>query len=162
MVEPATDEMALKLGHALRARRKAQRISMTAAAEAAGMSRVTWHRLEKGETGVAWGFALAAASALGLGMDWVVDDDGSPSTRVCAPTPSLDDWMPLTIRLDDFPGLRRLAWQVRDGLDTLTPREAWELYERNGRHLDMENLSVDEEALMRTLRKVYGGIHANI
>src|SRR5699024_5688332 len=116
----------VNLGRALRERRKAQHISMTAAAEAAGMSRVTWHRLEKGESGVAWGFALAAARSLGLTMGWVADD-GVPLSEESTRAPSLESWMPLSIPLDDFPGLRRLAWQVREGLEALSPREAWEL-----------------------------------
>ena len=41
-----------QLGEQVRLQRKALRISATAAAEAAGMSRVTWHRIEKGEPSV--------------------------------------------------------------------------------------------------------------
>ncbi len=40
----------LTLGERLRAARKGQKVSATAAAESAGMSRVTWHRIERGET----------------------------------------------------------------------------------------------------------------
>ena len=43
------------LGAQLRARRKALRVSSTVAAEATGMSRVTLHRIEKGEPSVAAG-----------------------------------------------------------------------------------------------------------
>ena len=60
------DDQAKQLGAALRAHRKGLGISMTVAAETAGMSRVTWYRLEKGESSVAWGSLLAAAGVLGM------------------------------------------------------------------------------------------------
>lgn len=150
------------MGRSLRARRKTLGISMTAAAEAARMSRVTWHRLEKGESGVAWDFLLAAASALDLQLQLLPREPGAverPSTR---PPPSLDDWLPLEIALADFPGLHRLAWQLREGLDHVTPREAWGLYERNWRHLEVDALPRDERALITALGKIFGEMHAGI
>lgn len=54
------------LGARLRATRKAQRVSAVAAAEAAGMSRVTLHRIEAGEPSVSIGHWVALADALGL------------------------------------------------------------------------------------------------
>ena len=59
-------DQARTLGAELRAHRKSLGISMTVAAETAGISRVTWHRLEKGERQVAWGSLLAAAEVLGM------------------------------------------------------------------------------------------------
>ena len=59
-----TTEAARILGEKLRERRKNLGINMTSAAEAARISRVTWHRLEKGEVSVALGSLLAAAEAL--------------------------------------------------------------------------------------------------
>jgi transcriptional regulator with XRE-family HTH domain len=157
MVQPVINDVAVAFGRALRARRKAQHISMTAAAEVAGMSRLTWHRLEKGETGVAWEFVLAAARALGLEIRWSPGNEHPINGSQAAPV-SFDDWLPLTIRLDDFPGLRRLAWHIRDGARMIGPREAWELYERNRRHLDYSELSAAEKTLISALGKVYGSI----
>ncbi len=54
------------LGAGIRARRKQLRVSATAAAEAAGLSRVTLHRIECGEPTVALGLVQRAAAALGL------------------------------------------------------------------------------------------------
>lgn len=148
---------ARRLGGVLRARRRALGINMTAAAEAAGMSRVTWHRLEKGEPSVAWGSMLAAATVLGLDLRLAENrDDGM------AADPSIDEFLPLRIRLAEFPGLRRLAWQVGEGVEILTPREAFGLYARNLRHLDMEALSARERSLLHALREVFGEAEAGV
>jgi transcriptional regulator with XRE-family HTH domain len=144
------DERAILLGATLRKRRKALGINATAAAEAAGMSRVTWHRLERGETGVAWGLLLAAATALGMDLRLLVPGDHDVDHAGHA-----EQGLPLNIRLADFPALRGLAWQVGEGMDTLTPREALGLYERNARHFDEASLVPHEKALLRALRAVF-------
>lgn len=148
-IEPSA---AARLGKTLRTRRKALRITMVAAAEAAGMSRVTWHRLEKGEASVAWSSVLAAAAVLGLRLQFTEEADqvsASPQPR------GTDGWVPLRIPLTEFPGLRRLAWQVREDRESLSPREAYGLYERNARHLDEETLSDPERTLLRALRALF-------
>lgn len=130
---------------------------MTAAAEAAGMSRVTWHRLERGESSVAWGSMLAAVTVLGLDLRLTRNpDDGM------AAEPSLDGFLPLRIRLADFPGLRRLAWQVGGGVENPTPREALGLYARNACHLDTDALSTRERALLHALSEVFGVMAADV
>ena len=141
------------LGLALRTRRKALGISMVAAAEAAGISRVTWHRLEKGEPTVAMGSLLAAARVLGMQIT-VESEAVSPIARM---QPMAEGWLPLRIRLMDHPQLRRLAWQVHDDATVLTPREAFDLYQRNWRHLDTTALQPAEQALIRALRDTLGG-----
>jgi transcriptional regulator with XRE-family HTH domain len=146
------DDRALQLGAVLRTQRKALGINMTAAAQAAGMSRATWHRLERGETGVAWGLLLAAATAIGLDLQLLARSGGEADRSAPA-----TETLPLKIRLDDFPALRTLAWQVGEGVDTLTPREAFGLYERNARHIDEPSLTPHEKALLRTLRTVFDG-----
>lgn len=160
VAQAVPNDVAAALGRALRTRRKALHISMTAAAEAAGLSRVTWHRLEKGETGVAWGFVLAATAVVGLQLGWTQGGDLPEDQAMESHSP--EDWLPLNIRLDDYPGLRRLAWQMREGLEALTPREAWELYDRNGRHLDTDRLTPKEKALIGALHKVFDRTHAGV
>ncbi len=66
---PITEDNAAKLrvlGTCLAEKRKALRVSATVAAEAAGMSRVTLHRIEKGEPSVTMGAWSKAIAALGL------------------------------------------------------------------------------------------------
>ena len=55
IIASAAAEKLIALGKRIRAHRKARRISATTAAEAAGMSRVTLHRIEKGEPSVTMG-----------------------------------------------------------------------------------------------------------
>ncbi|HEU4773664.1 MAG TPA: helix-turn-helix domain-containing protein [Lysobacter sp.] len=148
---PATEDAGIALGRAIRDRRKALRISMVAAAEAAGFSKVTWYRIEKGEDTVAIGYWLQALAVLGLEARIV--DPGAP--RIDAP--GSDDRLPVRIRLAHYPQLARLAWQVRAGIAELSPREALGLYERNWRHVDQDALRPDEQALITALRRVLGG-----
>lgn len=134
------------LGERLRAARKAQKVSATAAAEAAGISRVTLHRIERGEPGVAIGSWAAAAEALGLVLDVVAPDEPA------APSLPVGD----KIALADYPELKRLAWQLQEK-EALTPQEALSLYERNWRHVDRTRLTMKEVALIHALGTVLGG-----
>ena len=54
------------LGARIRAQRKALKVSSTVTAEAAGVSRVTLHRIEKGEPSVTLGAYGNVLAALGL------------------------------------------------------------------------------------------------
>lgn len=130
------------LGAHLRSARKAQRVSAVAAAEAAGMSRVTLHRIEAGEPGVSIGHWLALAEALGLGLALTGRGGVAP--------------LPPTLRLEDYPALRQLAWQT-PGLEVVTPAEALALYERNWRHVDQAALQDHERALIARLADAFGG-----
>lgn len=137
-------ELLAHLGERLRAERKQQKVSATSAAQAAGMSRVTWHRIERGEPSVTMGAWVAAAGALGLKLDWL--DQTAP-----VQLPSGDK-----IRLADYPQLKRLAWQL-PGAEQLTPQEALSLYERNWRHVDRAALTMAEIALINALAITVGG-----
>ena len=133
------------LGEQIRARRKALRLSATVTAEAAGLSRVTLHRIEKGEPSVTMGAWCNAMAALGM------DLQAHTGTQEPAATPDRAGWIPARVALADYPQLRALAWQVH-GTDTLTPAEALGIYERNARHLDMEAMPPHEKALLDALR----------
>ena len=150
-VDRSAQEHLRQLGEAIRGRRKALRISATAAAESAGMSRVTWHRIEKGEASVTIGAYLNALAVLGLELH-TVDPSGERSVTDHAPEPSL----PLRIRPSQYPQLGQLAWQVH-GTDELTPREALDIYERNQRHLDIATLDPRERELLQALQQVFAG-----
>ncbi len=139
------------LGQQIRTHRKALHVSATTAAQAAGMSRVTLHRIESGEPSVTMGAYLNAMAALGL-------DFGSlmPPTAVADEAPqNRQGWIPARIRLADYPQLKQLAWQVH-GTDALTPTEALSIYERNWRHLDVQALAPSERDLVDALRLALG------
>lgn len=150
-VGAAADQL-IVLGRQIRTRRKALQISATAAAEAAGMSRVTLHRIEKGEPAVTMGAYLNAMAALGLDFGLVAPAESTEST----PAPDREGWIPARIRLADYPQLKQLAWQVQ-GAEALTPLEAWGIYERNWRHIDESALAPHERQLIDALRLGLGG-----
>ena len=139
------------LGQRIRAHRKALRISATAVAEAAGMSRVTLYRIEHGEPAVTMGAYLNALAALGL--DFCIVTPPNPASNVSDDTRK--GWIPARIHLSDYPQLKQLAWQVH-GTDELTPVEALDIYERNGRHLDFTAMEPRERHLIDALRLAFG------
>jgi len=140
-------EKLIALGKQIRAHRKALRISATAAAEAAGMSRVTLHRIENGEPSVTMGAYLNALVAQGMDFGII------KPTGLAADAPNEDrkGWIPARIRLADYPQLKQLAWQVH-GTDELTPAEALSIYDRNWRHVDVQALEPRERQLVDALR----------
>lgn len=141
--EQSAEQLAV-LGQYIRTHRKQLRISATATAEAAGMSRVTLHRIEKGEPSVTMGAYLNALTALGLRL--VAESATAPN----APMPSAFE-LPADIELSQYPQLRQLAWHVQ-AAPTLTPAEAWHIYQRNARHLAPAALQPHEQQLLDALR----------
>lgn len=142
----------IALGQQIRAHRKSLRISATTAAEAAGMSRVTLHRIEKGEPAVTMGAYVNVLAALGLNFGLVAPVECvKPHHEV-----NMNGWIPARIRLGDYPELKQIAWQVQ-GSETLSPTEAWDIYERNWRHLDELALTAHERQLIDALCLAFGG-----
>lgn len=144
-VSPADQKRLALLGERIRTARKRQRVTTVAAAQAAGVSRVTLHRIERGEPTVAVGAWLAVATALGLKFE-LLDAKAIAGTKK----------LPKTIRLRDYPQLKRLAWQLH-GVDSVPPSVALDLYERNWRHVDRAALSAGEAALIDALSRELGG-----
>ncbi|MFZ2504491.1 MAG: helix-turn-helix domain-containing protein [Nocardioides sp.] len=129
-----------RLGSRLRERRKALGVTMVACAEAAGVSRVTLHRIEAGNPSVTVGAYVNVAAALGLHLVVpILDAPASESLRVT---------------VGDYPGLRALAWQT-DADTTMTETEALNLYERGWRHLNQESLTDREKAFIQHLADTY-------
>lgn len=146
-----------QLGAQVRARRVALGLSAVAVAEAAHVSRVTLHRIEAGNPSVAIGFYVAALAALGLELDLAAAN----SSKKTAPAGLSLGSVPIAIRIDDYPQLARLAWQVRPGA-VLRPVEALGIYERNRKHLDQEALSDSERALIEGLREAWGDAESDV
>jgi len=135
------------MGKQIRAHRKALHINAATTAEAAGMSRVTLHRIENGEPSVTMGAYLSVMTT--LGMDFDID---KASDRVAnKPDDKVKGLIPARIRLADYPQLKKLAWQVH-GTDALTPVEALGIYERNWRHADLKAMEPREQQLVEALR----------
>lgn len=145
------------LGQQIRVRRKALGLNATATAESAGMSRVTLHRIEKGEPAVTMGAYANVMVVLGLDFGLL------NSSAAVEPDQSTvhEGWIPARIRLADYPQLKQLAWQVL-GVETVSPVEAWSIYERNWRHLDEQLLTDCEHQLIDALRLAFGGGNSNV
>ena len=137
------------LGARIRANRKQLKVNATTTAEAAGLSRPTLYRIERGEPSVTMGAYLAVIAALGL--DLQLSDPQADKTGA-----DVEVNLPLTIRLTDYPELKRLAWQIH-AVDELTPLEALHIYERNWRHVDAATLAPHERALVQQLAARLGG-----
>ena len=144
-----TEQLAA-LGAHICACRKTLRGSVTALAEATGMSRVSVHRIKQGEPSVTIGAYLNVLSALSMSFS---------AETVDKPEREIDNdkvgWLPARITLADYPQLQQLARQVQ-GIDVLTPREALGIYERNWRHLDEAALLPRERNLIDALRLALG------
>jgi transcriptional regulator with XRE-family HTH domain len=133
-----------ELGRAILAQRKLLKISSIATAEAAGISRMTLNRIEKGEASVTLGAYLNVISVLGLSI--VLVDQSTPSKMNREKMVEL----PKKIRLADYPQLKKIAWQLNDTKE-LSPKEALALYERNWRHIDLNEMEKKERALIQAL-----------
>lgn len=144
-----TDGALAEIGDELRRRRKELGISAATTAEAAGMSRVTLHRIESGSPSVTVGAYMNAAAALGLQL--ALSKPAQVHRRPIRDEPSEDP-----VRVGDYPQLRAIAWQLR--ADTEIPGiDALRMYERNWRHVDRDTMSDDECALVQRLADRYSG-----
>ena len=112
------------------------------------MSRMTLHRIERGEPSVTMGAYLSAIDAVGLRLE-LRDPQEPPAAADIASLPE-------RIRLTDYPQLKGLAWQLHD-VDELSPTEALNLYERNWRHVDRARMEPAERALLQALVDRLGG-----
>ena len=143
------------LGAQMARQRKALGVSATVAAEAAGMSRITLHRIEKGEPSVTMGAWCNAIAALGMELQLQSHEAAQPAAA------AQPGWWPVRVALADYPQLKALAWQVH-GADHLTPVEAFDIYERNARHMDMASMSSQELALWQALQQAFGKRAAHV
>jgi len=136
------------LGRSIRVQRQSMKISATTTAEAAHISRVTLNRIEKGEPSVTMGAYFLVMDALGMKIQALAREDSSTLMADLTKTTHLPD----EIKFEDYPQLKQLAWHVH-GLDSLTPIEAFGIYDRNWRHLDQDDLLPNEMALINALKQ---------
>lgn len=58
------------------------------------------------------------------------------------------------IRIEDYPELKRLAWNRLDAV--IATEEAFALYERNWRFVDQNRLNASETHLIHELARLFG------
>ncbi|MCO5113704.1 MAG: helix-turn-helix domain-containing protein [Bdellovibrionaceae bacterium] len=146
---PKLKKTLLHLGQQIRARRKGLKISAVATAEAAGISRVTLDRIERGETSVTIGAYMNVISVLGLELQLF-----DPKLKTQS-TSKLNLTQKSKISLSKYPQLKKLAWQIKQ-TQTLSPEEALNLYERNWRHIDLNAMESKELKLIQELMALFG------
>jgi transcriptional regulator with XRE-family HTH domain len=156
-ISKAVAEQLVTLGQQIRAQRKSLRVSAVVAAESAGMSRVTLHRIERGEPSVTMGAYLNAMAALGMALSVNSPPDSLSNTGI----QDKPGWIPARINLDSYPQLKQLAWQVQ-GTNALKPAEALGIYERNWRHVETAAMTAAEQHLIDALRLAFGGEQRDI
>ena len=113
------------------------------------MSRVTLHRIERGEASVTMGAYANLMQALGL------EFSAAPAGSATAQDRASNTAVPSSIKVADYPQLARLAWNLKNTTE-LTPIEALGLYERNWRHLDEQAMAPRERALLNGLVATLG------
>lgn len=131
------------IGRRIRGRRRQLGISAMATAAAAGMSRVTLHRIETGAASVTLGALMNVLDALDLSLGQL---EGAEDLGAQAATTTRAE----EIELAAYPLLQQLAWHVQ-GTGTLSPAEAAGLYARQRRRLDLEELQPQERQLIASL-----------
>ncbi len=139
------------IGQLIRQHRKSFKITANATAETADISRVTLHRIEKGEPTVSMSAYLNVVSALGLHLHLSAKTDIENATNG-----DNVGKLPVRISLSDYPQLKELAWHVQ-GVGELSLIETHSIYERNKRFLDIENLSDSEQELIQLLGIAFEG-----
>ena len=153
-IEKISDDAVSQLadiGQLIMQHRKSFKITANAAAETAGISRVTLHRIEKGESTVSMGAYLNVISALDLNLHLSAKTDKGNTANAGSVGK-----LPARLSLAEYPQLKELAWHVQ-GVDELSLVEAHSIYERNKRFLDTENLSDTEQALIELLGVAFEG-----
>jgi len=140
------------IGQLIMQHRKSFKITANAAAETAGISRVTLHRIEKGDPTVSMGAYLNVMSALDLNLHLSAKTDIGNTANAGSVGK-----LPVRLSLSDYPQLKELAWHVQ-GVDELSLVEAHTIYERNKRFLDTENLSDSEQELIELLGVAFEGV----
>jgi len=150
-IDTATRNKLALIGGQIRLHRKELKVTAMATAEAAGLSRVTLHRIEKGEPSVSMAAYLSVIYALGLEFTIFPLDELIPKEE----GRGRKGWIPTQILISDYPQLKQLAWQVH-AATKLTPVEALNLYERNWRHIDLQNMDSHERDLVDALQIAFG------
>ena len=139
-------EALVDLGAHIRALRKAKGYTASQVAGVAGLSRVTLGRLENGEPGVAAGAYAVVLATLG--------------SSITANDADAHQAMPSYVHIDEYPVLRSMAWQLREGV-LITPAEAWDIYRRHPEILDQSVVDLREARLLRSLKRKFGEVSDN-
>ena len=157
-------QLLVELGERLRKARLRRKLTADSVAAGASITRVTLHRLERGEPAVTAGTLIKVMNALGLATDFallarddkvgrLIQDEQLPRRRGA---PTRRRTRRGAIRIDRYPQLKQIAWHLDPATTELAPEEAFALYERNWRHVDEDAMSRGERELLKELTATVG------
>ncbi|WP_395339532.1 helix-turn-helix domain-containing protein [Ningiella sp. W23] len=132
--------------------RKSHSLTQIILAETLEIDRRTLAKLERGDASITIGTAFHILKCLGFSVSVQ-----SP-TQCEALSEALDkEYLPMQIKLSDYPVLRRCAWQLKAD-DTVTPPVAFTLYQNKKSDFETRNMSRKEQSLVACLEQVYGSL----
>jgi transcriptional regulator with XRE-family HTH domain len=135
-------EFLASLGQRILLQRKKLKVAAESVALAAAISRITLHRIEKGEPGVSMGAYISVIIALGLNL----------SIQEIAPklNDAEEEKNPCEIAIKDYPQLKLISWQLKDDA-VLNALEAKNMYERNQKYILFNEMTEHEKKLIKQL-----------
>lgn len=135
-------EFLASLGQRILLQRKKLKVATESVALAAAISRITLHRIEKGEPSVSMGAYISVIIALGLNLS------------IQEVAPKLNDAEkeknPCEIAIKDYPQLKLISWQLKDDA-VLNALEAKNMYERNQKYILFNEMTEHEKKLIKQL-----------
>jgi transcriptional regulator with XRE-family HTH domain len=135
-------EFLASLGQRILLQRKKLKVAAESVALAAAISRITLHRIEKGEPGVSMGAYISVIIVLGLNL----------SIQEVAPklNDADEEKNPCEIAIKDYPQLKLISWQLKDDA-VLNALEAKNMYERNQKYILFNEMTEHEKKLIKQL-----------
>jgi DNA-binding XRE family transcriptional regulator len=130
------------LGQKILLQRKKLRVAAESVALTAGISRITLHRIEKGEPGVGMGAYMSVIIALGLSLSI---QEGAPELNDLEKDNHLN-----AIAIKNYPQLKLISWQLKDDA-VLNAIEAKNMYERNQKYILLNEMTEQEKKLIKQL-----------
>jgi transcriptional regulator with XRE-family HTH domain len=135
-------EFLANLGQRILLQRKKLKVAAESVALAAAISRITLHRIEKGEPGVSMGAYMSVIIALGLNLSI---QEGAPKLNDVE-----EDNHASEIAIKDYPQLKLISWQLKDDA-VLNALEAKNMYERNQKYILFNEMTAHEKKLIKQL-----------
>jgi transcriptional regulator with XRE-family HTH domain len=148
-----------EFGERLRLARLRRRLTAQQVADSAGITRVTLHRAEAGDAAVTLGTYIKVMAVMALDTDVALlardENAGYLMQDAQLPARRAGTTFPRRIRLAKYPQLRSLAWGLAEDAE-VGPTEAFQLYERNWRHVETAAMEPAEQALLAKLTATIG------
>ena len=132
--------------------RKSHNLTQAILAESLEVDRRTLAKLERGDPSISLGTAFHIFNNLGFSVTV-----NSTSEQEAKAEAFDKHYLPIHIKLADYPVLKRCAWQLK-AEDSVTPPVAYQLYQDKKSDFAKSNMSRKEQHLIGCLELVYGSL----